>query len=73
MTSSCLIDVEGDTASQHEGPTANVQPNYKCGSRLIGTTTSTVVAQDGWLGYCLYTQSFSGLDMVLFRSWYVSQ
>ena len=27
-----FIDVEGDTASQHVGPTANVHPNYKYGS-----------------------------------------
>ena len=83
MTSWCFIDVEGDTASQHVGPTANVQPNYKYGSFrycrnytyctvvfAIAETTRTVAAQDGWLGYCLYTQSFLGLDTVLFRTWH---
>ena len=52
----------------------NVHPNYTYGSwPSLDTTISTEAAQDGWLDYCLYTQSFSGLDTVLFRTWYVSQ
>ena len=65
MTSSCLIDVEGDTASQHEGPTANVQPNYKYGSRLIGTTTSTEASQGGLLDYHNSATYPEGLQMIL--------
>jgi len=74
MTSSCLIDVEGDTASQNEGRRQmSIQTTSTVVGHLWTRTTSTVAAQDGWLDYCLYTQSFSGLDTVLFKTWYVSQ
>jgi len=73
MTSSCLIDVEGDTTSQHVGRRQMSIQTTSTVVRAIAGTISTVAAQDGWHDYCLYTQSFSGHDTVLFRTWYVSQ
>ncbi len=63
MTSSFLIDVEGDTASQHMSRRQVSIQTTSTVVRAIAGTTSTVAAQDWWLDYCLYTQSFSGRCM----------